>query len=60
MLWGGPRYVARTASVVVGNTGRGQSVQGVAHGVAAIDNPSLAFLIHTRTIAAELRTLEER
>lgn len=45
MLWGGPAQLAPTAS----RSGRG---------VALIQNPTFSYLIHARTIAAELRRLE--
>ena len=45
MLWGGPAQVGRTAS----RAGSGLSI---------VQNPTFSYLIHTRTIAAELRRLE--
>lgn len=45
MLWGGPAQLAPTA------TSRGR-------GVALVQNPAFSYLIHSRTIASELRRLE--
>lgn len=58
MLWGGPVQSTRVQTTVVGQTPQGQTVAGVLEGAGVVVNTSFGYLIHTRTIAAELRTLE--
>lgn len=58
MLWGGPVQSTSVRTPIVGQTPQGQVVTGVLEGAGVVVNPSFGYLIHTRTIAAELRTLE--
>lgn len=59
MLWGGPLLRGGTVSAVA-VPHQGQVIPGVAAGLTVVQNPSLSYLIHTRTIADELRRLEAR
>ncbi|MCC7538381.1 MAG: hypothetical protein IT379_19310 [Deltaproteobacteria bacterium] len=45
-------------TTVMGRTPDGRTVTGVLEGEGVVQNPSFGYLIHTRTIAEELRTLE--
>jgi len=55
MLWGGPELRGESAAVVVAP---GRRV--VAYEQTAITNPAFAYLIHTRVMAEELRSMERR
>lgn len=55
MLWGGPVLRGRSRTEIV-EPGR----RVVANEVTAIENPAFSFLIHTRVMAEELRTMERR
>lgn len=55
MLWGGPSLRGESAAVI---EARGRRV--VAYAQTAIANPSFAYLIHTRVMAEELRSMERR
>ena len=56
--WAGPIQSARVETTVMGRTPDGRTVTGVLEGEGVVQNPSFGYLIHTRTIAEELRTLE--
>ncbi len=58
MLWGGPQVRGEVQTSVGGRTRTGESVGGVGLGRADAQNPTLAYLIHTRTLAHELRLRE--
>ncbi|MCA9615736.1 MAG: trypsin-like peptidase domain-containing protein [Myxococcales bacterium] len=55
MLWGGPELRGSSRTVVAAP---GRLV--VAHGETSIANPAFAYLIHTRVMAEELRSMERR
>lgn len=58
MLWGGPVQAAHMQMGMAAVTSQGQVVATVGQSRAAMQNPSFGYLIHVRTIADELRSLE--
>ena len=58
MLWGKPLLDGQVHTGIRGRTTRGDLVGGLGMGRSVSHNPTLAYLIHTRTLADELRQRE--